>query len=327
MNEFRRDPITGRWVIISSIRDARPNHFRGNVLARDADDGRQVCPFCADQRDTPTSVAEYGPTDRDPWQVCVVPNRYPVVRPHGSTQTEVAGIFESAGDGGFHEVVIESPIHATDVTELSESQFYWMLIAYRDRMLAMRDAGMAFAMPMKNSGADAGASLQHTHSQIFGLPFVPPQVELELGGALRFSESHGGCVYCDLITRAKPQARMIAESEDFIAWCPYASRFGYETWVAPKAHHSRFELEPDLRIEKLGIFFRLILRKIAHHSRISAFNTLLHSLPFDTSRQDHYHWHIEILPRIAKAAGFEWGTGVHINTVSPEAAAEQLARA
>lgn len=326
MNEFRRDPISGRWVIISASRDARPNHFRSSVSAT-VDDGRETCPFCVHQMDTPAPVAQYGRSSTSNWEVCVVPNRYPVLQPTTlfSVQPDPSGIDEVASDAGFHEVVIESPRHITTVTEMTREQFLWMLVAYRDRFGAIKEAGLTQGLAIKNSGAAAGASLKHAHSQVFGLPFVPPQIELELLGSQRFYETHGTCPFCAMITAEQQVAtRVVAENDAFIAWCPRASRFPFETWIAPKSHRSRFEMEDDESLGVLGDLFRLVVQRVEAHSRIDAFNYLIHSLPFDTNHHDHYHWHIEIIPRVAKAAGFEWGTGIHINTVVPAVAAEQL---
>lgn len=160
VNEFRREPITGRWVIISTLSDSRPNHFR-TVSSIDADDGTLACPFCAHQMNTSPVVASYCQSDTAPWQVSAVPNRYPVVHSESEYErrSDVDGLFVTATDVGFHEVVIESLSQVTSVSELSTEQDVWSLVAYGDRMRLKRDAGMAFALPTKNSGASAEASL------------------------------------------------------------------------------------------------------------------------------------------------------------------------
>ena len=266
----------------------------------------------ADQRD-----------DTESWDVCVVPNRYPVCEPLASTNDA------SVRAQGVHEVVIESATHTTRLSELDLAHIYLMLLAYRDRFAFLsRQASIRFALAMKNSGRDAGASLMHTHSQIFGLPFVPEQMERELDGCERYFENRKRCVYCDLIDKAvSPSAqptRLVGENESFVAWCPEASRFAYEVWIGPTTHQSRFDHASDDTLKRLAELLLSLARKIDQHPRIDAFNYLIHSLPFDSNRHDQYHWHIEVLPRIAKQAGFEWGTGIFINTVPPTQAANEL---
>ncbi len=332
MNEFRQDPITGRWVIISADRDARPNQYRRDRELENRESkadlaSADTCPFCAHQMDTPPTVAQYGESPTLPWQVCVVPNLFPVLSSSQIVAPPTSlGQFESSPALGIHEVVIESPTHTTKMSELSDEQFSFMLRAYQDRIQAMRNSeGIQFALAMKNSGQDAGASLRHTHSQLFGLPFVPEQVQREFDGSSRYFETNQQCVYCDLI-RAElgNQSRVVDCTEHFVAWCPYASRVSYEVWVAPRQHLARFEEISDALLEDLSRILRSLVGKIEQHPRIGAFNYLLHTLPFGDPQHAHYHWHFEFLPRTAKQAGFEWGTGIEINTVQPARAACEL---
>ena len=190
----------------------------------------------------------------------------------------------------------------------------------------MRDHdSIVFVMPFKNSGLDGGASLEHSHSQIMGLPFVPPRMGIELSGSSSFFGRENTCVFCQLLaTESEARLRVVAENSDFVAWCPYASRCAFETWIAPRKHAPRFEETGRLSLDRLGELLLRVLRAVENHPRINAYNYLLHSAPFDTCPHDHYHWHIEIVPRIAKVGGFEWGTGVFINSVPPEQAASQL---
>lgn len=278
--------------------------------------------------DTPPILCEYGRDQGRPWQVCVVPNLYPVLDA-GSDQSPPeaqSAIFKANRAVGLHEVVIESPSHITATGQLTTEQVVLMLRAYRDRMLAMRDTGnIAYVQVIKNAGMNAGASLSHTHSQIFGMPFVPQQIQQEMDGAAAYFSAKNRCPFCDVVNEElEKNQRVVAATPDFVAWCPYASRFGYETWIAPRRHSARFEDTDDMALEKLGVLFQLVLRKVERNPRIDAFNYLIHSLPFDSHQDDHYHWHIEIIPRTFKVAGFEWGTGVHVNTVAPEQAAKEL---
>ena len=285
--------------------------------------------------ETPPISARYG---RNPWQVCVVPNLYPSLTPPPDNESLPPTVFdqefevktsrestESIPAHGFHEVIIESPTHVVRSSDLSVVQFAHMLTAYRDRMQFMYDRGARYVQVIKNSGRDAGASVRHTHSQVFGVPFVPEQVDRELRGASTYYERTKQCIFCQVLQQElEAKLRIVATSDEFVAWCPFASRVGYEMHVAPRSHAARFENSDDKLLEKLATFLRPLIHSLDQHPRIHAFNYLIHSLPRHDENVTSYHWHIEILPRIAKEAGFEWGTGVHINTVSPEQAAEEL---
>lgn len=332
MNEFRQDPVSGRWVILAADRDHRPNQFQTVASSKAVSVSPHAasdCPFCARQMDTPPIISSYGTSDtNEPWQVCVVPNLFPVLdcEPRGAVAPAPNGRWGATVALGRHEVVIESPTHLEFTSQLTQNQYVYMLQAYRDRMLAMRQIpGIQFALAIKNSGRDAGASLRHTHSQLFGLPLVPEQLQQELDGAQSYALRCQQCVFCDLIqAEIEANSRIVALTDEFVAWCPYASRLSYEIWLAPRTHHARFEHSDDRQLEGLGQMLQALVHKVDQHPRIDAFNYLLHSLPFDTNQQDHYHWHIEILPRTAKQAGFEWGTGIHINTMEPMQAASEL---
>ena len=330
-NELRQDPVTGRWVILSTGRAHRPQQFRPpqQEVGSRATAARD-CPFCAHQQDTPPIVCRYGSAEPTvPWQVCVVPNLYPVMQPDTGPTQEArfdSGIHTRLTATGRHEVVIESPTHQEQTGALTSTQFTYMLHAYRDRMLAMKAMpGVQFVLPMKNSGRAAGASLRHTHSQLFGLPMVPDVVQLELSRATDFFNARQECIFCHLVhTEIEFADRIVSMDDHFVAWCPFASRFAYEVWVAPRRHRARFESTSDGDLQALGQFTQELIRKLDQNPQIQAYNYFLHSLPFDSHPEDHYHWHIEILPRIAMQAGFEWGTGIHINTVAPSRAASEL---
>ena len=331
VNEFRQDPVTKQWVIVSSDRERRPNEFRqaaANSLDVDRKLAEESCPFCILQMDTPRPVARYGDSGVEGWEVCVVPNRYPVLDAddHVTAPLESLGFGEACPALGCHEVVIESPDHCESPSELSPKQVFFMLQAYRDRMRAMSQIpGVQFVLAMKNTGQLAGASLRHTHSQIFGLPIVPSLVEREMQCAAEYHSQHGRCVFCDLVeTELDHGSRIMAATDEFVVWCPFASRFNFEFWLAPRKHLPRYQDLENSMLQKLGILMEKIFGKLNRNPQIDAFNYVLHSQPFDTDPQDHYHWHIEFLPRIAAQAGFEWGTGIHINTVDPNFAAREL---
>jgi UDPglucose--hexose-1-phosphate uridylyltransferase len=227
---------------------------------------------------------------------------------------------------GSHEVIVESPRHIASFSELTDAEAAAVFSAYSDRLQKLKAAGAyRYVQIFKNVGPAAGASLEHVHSQLVALPSVPEVIEQELAASGEFFQQHNKSLLADMIEREVAAGdRIVAQTDNFVAFCPYASRFGYEVWLAPRRHQPRFE---DAQKGELGEASRLardIIGRIERAAGQSAYNYFLHTQPFDMPAYDHYHWHIEITPRLTKVAGFEWGTGCFINPYPPEAAAEHL---
>ena len=227
---------------------------------------------------------------------------------------------------GVHEVIIECPDHVTSLSELNERQVALVFIAYRDRMAHWRgDPRLAYAQIFKNSGAAAGASLEHAHSQMIATPVVPTQIENELNRAADYFQQHGRCVFCEMIQRELAgRTRVVAQTGQFVAFCPFASQFPYETWILPRQHSSHFEFTEDGKLVELAAITRNLVSDMEHLLNDPGFNYLIHTAPFGSTHLRHYHWHVEILPRVSRTAGFEWGAGDYINMVTPEQAAAVL---
>ncbi|OWK44298.1 galactose-1-phosphate uridylyltransferase [Fimbriiglobus ruber] len=330
--EYRRDPVSGRWVVIAPERSARPMTLaHAEPHHRDAD-GRAECPFCEGmEHDTPHETYALRAPDTVPdgpgWRLRVVPNKFPAVRPIAEVVAKSRDTFFEARPGfGRHEVVIECARHVSDPVALSDDEFRDVLLAYRDRVAALSsDPRCEYVTVFKNVGAEAGASLAHLHSQIVATPMVPDAVVAELAGANAYYTREGRCVFCDIIARDLADGRrVVAESTHFIALAPFAPRFAYETWVLPKEHDSRYETLTDIRAGELAGLMRRVLAGLDRVLRSPAYNYYLHTGPARSAALPHYHWHIEIAPRTARAAGFEWGSGWFINAVPPERAAEEL---
>lgn len=329
MSELRRDAISDRWVIVAENRADRPDDYAGFASPH-------RCPFCkGHEDDTPHAIATYySPGKHAPadWQVRVVPNKYPAVSPagtNGKTRPQVNGLsyLHMAQEGtGVHEVVIESPEHVLSLSDLSLQQAGLVFVSYRDRLADLRrDPGLAYALIFKNVGAAGGASLEHVHSQLIATAFVPTEVRRELAAAEQFFQRKGQCCFCALLQEELAAGlRVVAESPQFVAVCPFAGRFPYETWVLPRQHQSRFDESTEAELAELSRLMHDLVGRIERALGRCAYNYLIHTEPFDTSRLDHYHWHIEILPRITRTAGFEWGAGCYINPVPPEEAAVVL---
>ena len=223
-------------------------------------------------------------------------------------------------------MIIESPRHIVSSTDLTDTELADVLSIYRDRLLAIKaDKRIRYGLIFKNVGPAAGASIEHTHSQLVGMEHVPPAVAEELSASLSFYQQNNRCIFCDLLEREIATAsRIVVNAAEFMAFCPFAARFPFETWLLPKRHQSHFEQLSQPEIAELAISLRRCIEKIERASGRSQYNYLIHSAPFDTGPQSHYHWHIEIFPRMTTTAGFEWATGSYINPVPPEEAAEML---
>lgn len=331
--EFRRDPVCGRWAVVAPERSLRPITLEGVEPRHRRNGERSPCPFCPGQEhDTPDEVLAV----RDPgtapdgpgWHLRVVPNKFPAVRTDvGGAFCAVEGmVFLTTPGFGRAEVVIECAEHLADPTALSLPQLTDVFRAYRDRTLALaEDPQLAYASVFKNVGAEAGASLGHTHSQIISLPVVPESIQVELAGAAAFHARTGRCVFCDLIARELADGdRVIARSENFLAVTAFAPRYAYEFWVLPLAHASRYEAITDSLASELAGLVRRVLIALDRVQAEPAYNWFLHTAPLRSPELPHYHWHIEVLPRTARPAGLEWGFGCFVTTVSPEQAAASL---
>ncbi len=328
MPELRRDPIVGRWVIIATERASRPSDF-AHPMARPPDG---LCPFCAGQEDkTPREVYVQGrPPPMVPngpgWKVRVVPNRFPALMIEGELDRKAEGIYDVMNGIGAHEVVIETAEHDRQLKDLGDHDVTEVLFAFKARVLDLRhDHRFRYILIFKNQGREAGASLVHAHSQLIALPVIPRQVQDEIDGARRHHEQRERCIFCDIVAQErKDRARLVHENEEFVVFAPWAPRSPFETWIVPKRHESNFEAEPRERLAQCAQALRSTLRRLSAGLGDPPFNFILHSNPLRDAPSQSYHWHIEVMPALTQVAGFEWGSGFHINPVPPEEAAEFL---
>src|SRR5476651_1338976 len=328
MPELRKDPITGRWVIISTDRQKRPNDFR---IETSAILGHEHCPFCpGHEAMTPPEVLAYradGSAPNTPgWNVRVVPNKFPALQVEGTLDRQGEGMFDRMNGIGAHEVIIETPDHDRPLALLSEGEIERVLWAFRERMLDLkRDFRLRYILVFKNHGAAAGATLAHPHSQLIALPIVPDFVRDEIEGARRHFAVKERCVFCDIVhDEIRDGRRLIEENADVVALAPYAPRFAFETWILPKRHGSRFEEAERGEYQGLARLLKSVLRRLDRALETPPYNLIIHTSPFSEHVPDQYHWHVEIMPKLTRVAGFEWGTGFYINPTSPEEAAKVL---
>jgi UDPglucose--hexose-1-phosphate uridylyltransferase len=327
MPDLRKDPIVGRWVIVAKSRAKRPHDVAAEPELRSS----AFCPFCAGNEDhTPGEILAYREPGSLPgragWRVRVVPNKFPALEIEGDLNKRGEGMYDMMRGVGAHEVIIESPQHVTSTADLTERQLQEVFWAYRDRLVDLKkDGRLKYGMVFKNVGAAAGASLEHTHSQLIVTPIVPINVAEEMAGSLEYFKYRDRCVYCDMIhEELQGGKRIVLDLPGFVAFCPFASRFPFETWILPKVHTSHYENIEKHNVDELSRVIRRVIGQIELALDRPAYNYIIHTAPFDTQELGHYHWHIEIIPRLTKTAGFEWGTGFYINPVPPEEAAAFL---
>ncbi len=323
MSKLRLNPLTGRWVTISAERAARPSALSTRSLPVEAEP-LDPCPFCpGNEATTPDALETYGADAGDgAWQVRVLPNRYPAFSGTEPMVVRNLGpVFSEAPASGTHEVVVLSPEHRASWADLDEGDAGLVLEVIRDRVADHATAPFVrYTQAIVNHGREAGASLDHPHAQVLGIPFVPRELVEEQHSFLRFA---GGCLLCTALeAEVEVGHRSILEDDLVVAVCPYWSGVPYEVLVVPRAHEGHLDLAKPADVAAVGRALGEVLRRLRAVVGEVSYNVVLHALPHraDTA----FHWHAHVLPRLTTRAGFEQGTGVLINIVPPEQAAADL---
>jgi UDPglucose--hexose-1-phosphate uridylyltransferase len=322
MPELRKDPILGRWIIIARERGKRPTDF---VVEPSKTKGG-FCPLCPEhEKTTPDEVLVYG---REPWmgpnssswKLRVVPNKYPALVIEGELDKQGEGLYDRMNGIGAHEVVIESPDHEDQFAFLPHDQMILTFRAFRDRIRDLsQDERFAYVMVFKNYGKSAGASLEHSHSQLVALPILPRMVVAELEGSLAYYKYKDRCVFCDIIRQEIQQdIRLVCENDKFVTLAPFAPRTPFEMWIMPREHHSSYINQDEASLSALTNIFSESLRRLDSCIPGVPYNFVLHTQPLRSKSLGHYHWHFEIVPKLSSIAGFEWGSGFYINPIPPE---------
>ena len=330
MPELRKDPVVGRWVIISTERSRRPTNFSPASPQR----ASGFCPFCPGSEDkTPPEVYAVRANGEGPngpgWSVRVVPNKFPALQIEGSLDRRGEGLYDKMNGVGAHEVVIESPVHDQDLADLPIEHIEQVLAAYRARVLDLhRDRRFRYVLIFKNHGDQAGATLEHTHTQLIATPIIPKSIQEELEGARRYYELKERCVFCDIVQQETAEGvgrRLVSMNDRFLALEPFAPRFPFETWILPRRHDASFEvLERPEELRDMAWMLKDTLTRLNRALHRPPFNFVLHTSPVSDQELEYYHWHIEILPKLTRVAGFEIGSGFYINPTPPEDAAQYL---
>lgn len=326
-SELRKDPLSQRWVIIAAERAKRPTDFDSELI----NEAPAFDPFAPGNEDkTPPEIASYrkpGTLPNKPgWRIRVVPNKYPALQIEGGLDKRGEGIYDSMKGVGAHEVIIDTPDGTQSFTGCTDEHVQDILWMYRDRLVDLsRDKRLKYGMLFKNVGRASGATVYHSHSQLIVTPIVPHHVEEKLAACKKFHDYRGRCLLCDIgLQELEQKSRLVLDSGQFIAFEPYAARTPFETWILPKSHASHFEALTQPLCEELAYILKRTMAKIEKGLKNTAYNYMIFTAPFHAGELPHFHWHIEIVPRLTRQAGFEWGTGFYINPVPPEDAAEFL---
>ena len=329
------DPLSGRSVFVAPHRRGKPTDaVLAAGIAAALDEPAGWCPFCAgNERLTPAAVVTAPAAAGAAWHARIIPNRYPIAVDLAAV--DLAAV-DSAGGGrgavpgpraahGVHDVVIESPRHERTILAVEPAAWREVWELCRRRLAMVADRGdLAWGTIFKNSGPRAGASLEHVHSQLVAVDVVPPVMEAELAAVRDRKDA-----FANLLADARATGRIVAAAADLVALVPPAPRQPFETWIMPTAPERHFHAAAAERVAALADLTRDLVARLERLVPDSDYNWWLHQAPFcrtaaDAARTASWHWHLEILPRVAEVAGFELGTGCHITTMSAADSARLL---
>jgi UDPglucose--hexose-1-phosphate uridylyltransferase len=327
VSTLRQDPTTKEWVIVATGRADRP-HVPVKLERPVLPERDPSCPFCpGNEEKTPpeTTRTPQGPD----WRVRVVPNMYPAVRAEGSVERNGFGIFRAMDGFGAHEVIVESPRHDARFDEMADGDLAEVLGVWRERYRALEDLQWSRAVVLfKNFGAMAGTSLVHPHSQIVALPVYTPEALHRQNVATRYYDDTGHCVYEDVVhNEVAERVRLVSDEGRFIAFAPWASRVPFEIWIVPTSKQPSFALASDQDLADVAALLRRVLAALREAAGDPDFNLVVSTPPGGHENEPACIWNLRMVPRLSTAAGFELGSGMDINTVAPEAAAESLREA
>lgn len=328
MSEFRRDPILGQWSIIQSAEswpiEKYPKETR---MFRQAVN----CQFCPGKEFfTPPEIdviRDAGTKANGPgWRVRVISNKFPALRIEGNLDQREIGMLEMMNGIGAHEVLIETADHTRHLADLTEAEIEAVIGKYQSRVRDLTgDKRFKYIVIFKNYGESAGATVEHAHSQIIALPMIPKYVQQELNGTQSYYDQHKRCVFCDILQQEyKDNARIIAQNDDFVAFCPFVPRYSFEFWIFPKKHSYDFALCSESERFSLAAILKETLVRLKLCLSDPSYNYYLHIAPVNYEGAKSFHWHIEIVPKLLNISGFEWGTGFYVVRTSPERAAQLL---
>ncbi len=341
MSVLRHDPVQKRWVIIAVERGRRPSDFKEEHKQRDDLAQNPACPFCWGNEDkTPNEIIGIRPDksgkDEPGWTLRVIPNKFPALQIEGEVTRSGKGLYDTISGVGAHEVIIETPHHSRHMGDMDLDSLTDVVTVYRDRITDLyKDKRLRYALVFKNHGKTAGASLEHPHTQLIATPITPRTIAQELDSAKEHFKDKERCLFCDILDQELAlEERIVFQTTNFVAFCPFASRFPFEMRVLPKQHSHDYTMMQDHELREFAFVMKTVLLALRRSLDDPAYNFMLHTAPnpvhrpgkpsYWTTLPFDWHWHLEIIPRLTRVAGFEWGTGFYINPTPPEVAAAYL---
>ncbi len=335
MPVLRKDPVVKRWVIIKDDQPFKLSQLQVEDTTPKGDTSK--CPFCPGHEEmTPPEVLAYRSKDSEPnkegWEVRVIPNKFAALKNEGELNRKLFGVYDKMNGVGAHEVIIETPEHFESFYTYPVSKVEQIIWAFVDRYDDLRkDKRLRYIQIFKNHGKAAGASLEHPHCQIIATPVVVKRVMEEIDGSKEYYIYHDSCLFCDMIDQEIAEGiRVIEKNSHFVAFCPFASRFPFEIWVLPLKHRADFGHISEEEVRSLAEIMSNVFKRLGRALSNPPYNFIIHTSPVNSPGIDcskFYHWHIEIMPRVIKTAGFEWASGFYTNPLSPEEAAKLLRNA
>lgn len=332
LHELRKDPLLGRWVAVLA-HSKLPSEYQLVVHEED----EHSCVFCRGREDETTaeimSIPNKQAKTAGEWWTRVVPSFAPIFQVEGDLGRKGEGMYDKMNGVGANEIIIESPDHSVRPEDMGLEQMARVITTYRERICDLdQDPRLRYTLIYKNSGREAGAVFSHPISHLASTPIIPKRVKEELDGSKQYFAYKERCIFCDILREElRVGSRVILETRNFVAFCPYASKFPFETWLVPKKHNCAFQDIKTDEIEDLALILSSVLKKLRAVFKGLSFNYFIHSAPNRIPRKNHwhslgedYHWHLEIIPRLLRTSGFEWGSGFYILPTSPENAAKNL---
>ncbi|MBI2607764.1 MAG: DUF4921 family protein [Candidatus Doudnabacteria bacterium] len=329
MSEFRQDIVSKQWVLFAPNREGRPEDFKTPPATPDPKTlpaVEKTCVFCPGNEGYNQEIASY-PKGKD-WKVRVIPNKFEALGHRGGrSRSDFYVVREGIGD---HEVLVTRQ-HNIMTAFLPDDLMDLNLRVYQERMRELsQHPEIQYVHVVQNHGRDAGATLIHPHSQIFATPFVPEHLHQEVTGSYLFYQDHGACVYCETILKElEHKDRIVLDHKDFLVFAPFASRVPYALRIISKTHRASFMEISTQERHSLALVLKYVLQKLYYKLGNPAYNYYIHTMPVSHNlltrySYDSYHWHLEVLPRLKVWGGFELGSDVYVNTITPEVAADTL---
>ncbi len=322
-NQIRQNKATKEWVIYATDRGKRPEDFENEEKGKRSENPAYDpgCPFCpGNEHKLEAIIAEVRGGESGPWQIRVVPNKYPALLHKGYPDREIRDIYITMKSYGRHDVIIESPYHNSDISDMSYEEVEMLFDTYQKRLFeVMKEHSNMTPVIFRNHGRRAGTSLLHPHSQLIVTGFVPNHIRWREIESQRYYDEWGRCVFCEILNyEIEKKIRVIEESASMVSFVPFAAEVPFEVWIMPKRHQADFALISGEEKKDISVMLKNILSVYYKKLNDPDYNYLINTSSRFEAGEPHLHWYLQIRPRLTTKAGFEIGSGISINPSLPE---------